>query len=139
MAFATFGDGPWVQRSAPSSPNSTTVLALVPLGLGALAFLRLPIWDRVRVVRSDHVEGAFPFPRMQEPAHVVLLEELAIGVVVVPECGVLRRPNILASLVKNVEFPGPLGLERHRCQSDEIRPLWVVAALTSEITSGTGV
>jgi hypothetical protein len=101
-----------------------------------LTRLRLPVRDGIRIVRRDHVESAFPLPSMQEPTHIHLLEELAVGVIVVPEHFILWRPDVLASLVQHIEFPCPLSL-------------WFISVpfvhnrrrvkLTSEITSGTGV
>ena len=101
-----------------------------------LTRLWLPVRDGIRIVRRDHVESAFPFPSMQEPTHFHLLEELAVGVIVVPERLILRRPDVLASLVQHIEFPGPLSLWSISMPFVRNRRR---VKLTSEITSGTGV
>jgi hypothetical protein len=49
---------------------------------------------------------------MQEPANILLLEELAVGIVVVPEGGVLWGSNVLAALVQDIELPCPLSLSQ---------------------------
>lgn len=85
--------------------------AVVHFHRSLLAFLRLPVGNCIRVVGSDHVKCSFPFPSVQEPAYIVRLEELTICIVVMPERRILRSPDVLASLMQDVEFPSPLCLK----------------------------